>query len=124
MVFDPRKCPGKRYGSFCGLCIDTGGSRCPAMQDVELHPDFTISNGVSYLQNRYGAASCTENSKVCFTFADLSLMDGCPFPAKIGFNRRDGPRYFGVAYAESLEKLDQIRAWATRFEDVWEVPYG
>jgi len=122
-MFDPRKCPGKSYGSFCWLCIDMGLSKCPAIVDEVLHPDFIISNGVSYQQNRRGELSHVEHHKVCFTFDDISLMDDCPFVAKIGYNKRDGDRYFGVAYARSLEQLDQVREWAMRFDEVWEVPY-
>jgi hypothetical protein len=127
-VFDPRECPSGNYGKGCfwclAMCEDSSKFHCPADIDIVLHPDFAIPNGVWFRQNRYGTVACRENSKVCFTFTDLSLMDDCPFVAKIGFNKYNGHRYFGVAYAESPEELDQIRAWSTRFENARETKYA
>jgi len=92
-------------------------SREPEQETVKgLHPNFSRSQDKFWYYNREYSPFVDRHvtHKVIFKFEDPRLLDDFPFLGKIGLNKEDGPKYFGVAYGDSRNK-EQLVEWAKKF---------
>ena len=88
-----------------------------------LHPNFyTTDDDIWYYNRMYGGGFPYEKFptiKVIFKFDDPSLLNDCSFVCKISLNKSDGPKYFGVAFAQD-ERKDEL----VELVSLWSLPQG
>jgi len=83
-----------------------------------VHPNFRLRHESGlYYQNRDVGFPPRIALKIGFKFDDPHLLDDCPFIAKFGFNRGEGPKYFGLAYGDADEE-QMLLEWSQKFEYV------
>ena len=87
------------------------------LENSQLHEDFQIKEDAWLFNRRHNIA--TDESiclKTRFAFDKLSLLDDCPYMAKIGINLDDNLpyRYIGFAYGDK-ENRNTLFQWAQKF---------
>jgi hypothetical protein len=82
-----------------------------------IHPDFKKTHDKFWYFNREPKIGDDQiNLKCRVGFNDPSLLNNCPFLAKIGLNMDPHLpfRYIGFAYAHAIQQ-DRLKEWGERF---------
>lgn len=82
-----------------------------------LHLDFKIHEGPWYYNRHYSPFTDGKIAvKIRFSFDNPSLLDKCPFIAKIGLNNDSNVqgKYIGFAYGK-IEETKSLATWAEKF---------
>mgnify|MGYP001559474485 CR=1 FL=1 len=87
-----------------------------------IHPDFKVifkREGVipRFAYNRVRWADYQNRQaevKLIFAFDDVRLLDKCPFLAKVGWDEKQGYRFFGVVYGYG-EESKELCEWGEKF---------
>jgi len=81
-----------------------------------LHPDFKIKDGPWRFNREPGPLRGFIVMKIRFGFDNASLLDGCPFVAKITINSDEAIRAgnIGLMYGTEKDK-DALIEWAKKF---------
>jgi hypothetical protein len=94
------------------LSFRQGGPNDPG----RIHPNFTL-DFLHFQQNRpWNVSAYKEHPqiKVVFYFDDSSLLNDCPFVAKVTLDQKLGYRFFGVAYGVKSDS-EALRQWSSKF---------
>ena len=83
----------------------------------DLHRNFKIHEGPWYYNCSYSPFLDRETTlKIRFAFDDPSLLDDCPFMAKIGLNQDPAVngKYIGFAYGQAKDQ-ETLSSWGQKF---------
>jgi len=83
----------------------------------DLHQDFNLHEGPWYYNRAWDPVDGRTNVKIRFSFDDPTLLNECPFMAKIGLNQDPAVpgKYIGFAYGQDGDRAE-LEAWAQKFD--------